>query len=168
VLRTLNSPAEKGNKQNSKLKEVPLMHKKEEEKQKIVVFVSMNNSQKIVMRRMTSNWGIGMSAVLRRLISYVVYRVFTKRNLTLENLLKEYQKSCTDNNFSGNFSARNDKKTYKVSVRLSEKDYHELNTLAEQGFYLPGELLSILVELLSAGIIAKHDIWNYDCQVGSV
>jgi Arc/MetJ-type ribon-helix-helix transcriptional regulator len=134
------------------------VYSQEKEKQEVFVSVSMNESQKDFLREVALDWGISMSAVLRRLISYALHRI-SEHSLTLEGLLKQYQ-ALHVNTASGDSYAKNDKKTYKTSVRLQEEDYRQLNVLAEHGFYLPGELVSILVELFIAGVVAKNDIWQ--------
>jgi hypothetical protein len=136
------------------------VYSREKEKQEAFVSVSMNESQENFLRKAAHDWGISMSAVLRRLIAYALRRIFVERSLTLECLLKQYQAMCENTTFTDGFSVKNEKKTFKTSVRLLEEDYKKLNVLAEHGFYLPGELVSILIELFVAGVIFKSDIWK--------
>jgi hypothetical protein len=116
----------------------------------------MSDSQKEVLRRLTCDWGLGVSTVLRRLIKYVLRRVFIKRDLTLETLLKDYQMQV--NAFSSNEFARS-KKIHRATVSLPEEDYQKLCVLANEGFYTLGTLINIFVELLTAGVIAQNEIW---------
>jgi hypothetical protein len=162
-----NAPLGKDIEQGLSFKEVSLVQERKREKQE-AISVSMNDSQKEVLRRMTVNLGIGTSAVLRRLILYVLHRIFTEHSLTLEILLRHYQGLHTNAASPGGFW--NDKKTYKTTVRLPGKNYQQLNILAGQGLYLPGKLVSIFIELFIAGVIAEGEIWksgNSECEIVS-
>ncbi|MDR2179715.1 MAG: hypothetical protein LBP21_05370 [Synergistaceae bacterium] len=137
------------------------MQRLEEEKgrQKVAVSVNMSDSQKKGLKKMTVDWSIGLSAVLRQLVIYAI-RQRTERNFPLGFLMKQYQKIAMNLADFNEFSARNEKKTYKVTVRLSEEDYQNFNSLAEEGFYRPGEFLSILVMLFIAKVIDRNKIWD--------
>jgi hypothetical protein len=126
--------------------------------QKITVAVNMSDSQNDALRKAAIDWDIGISTILRRLVTHVIYRIFTKHDLTLDELLRKYHRlhAASFENSPG----KNEKKSNKPSVRLAPKNYQAFDVLAEQGFYRNGELLNILIELFIVGIISKDEIWS--------
>jgi hypothetical protein len=112
----------------------------------------LTGSQKIALERLSSDWGVNMAVVGRRLIQYLL-----SGKLTLQELLRRYQaevKSC------GLKSKPAETRTSKLGIRVSEDEKRKLSVLADQHFYLPGEAARILVELFIMGVIEKSDIWN--------
>ncbi|MDR2179711.1 MAG: hypothetical protein LBP21_05350 [Synergistaceae bacterium] len=117
------------------------------------VSVNLTARQKRELCAMSDARGIGLSVLVSLLIRYFVYGALSGI-LTLDTLLKAYQ---TYQNLQTN---RSEKKTYKITLRITEKEFQKLNDLAARWFYLPGELTGILVELLTAGIIDTNSIWD--------
>jgi hypothetical protein len=114
------------------------------------VSVNLTEIQEQELKAMSDALGISMNVLLNLLIRYFIYTALNGI-LTLETLLKKYYKLQKD---------RNDKKTYKMTLRMKEREFQELCDLANQWLCLPGALVSILVELLIVGIIDINSIWN--------
>jgi hypothetical protein len=114
------------------------------------VSVNLTGIQNQELKAMSETLGISLSLLLSLLVRYFIYGTLNGI-LTLNTLLKEYQKLQRD---------RNNKKACKANFSITEREFQELNDLANQGFYLPGELAGILAELLLAGIIDTDSIWN--------
>jgi hypothetical protein len=121
-----------------------------ETEQRRRVSVNLTNVQKQELKALSGALGISLNILLSLLIRYFIHGV-RSGELILEELLQEHQNLQRD---------RNGKKTGKVTLRIKESEYRELNDLANQWFYLPGELAGILAELFEAGIIDIHRIWN--------
>ena len=118
---------------------------------KAVVSVHLTESQKTTLEEITHDWGIEMATVGRRLIRHLL-----GNKITLLELLQKYQAGAADKK-TGNRPAES--RNYRICIRLPHEEKQKLNELANEWFYLPGELARILFELFIMGIIERNDIW---------
>jgi hypothetical protein len=124
---------------------------------KVAVSVNLTESQKNALEEMIRDWGLDTAAVGRRLIRYLL----GNKTILLE-LLQKYQAEVA-NKGSASRSFRNrppESRRCKISIRLNPEEKQKLSLLANEWFYLPGELARILFELFIMGIIEKNDIWE--------
>jgi hypothetical protein len=94
--------------------------------------------------------GISLNVLMSLLVRYFIYGVFGGE-LNVEKLLKNHLKLQRD---------KRSRKTCKMTLRIKESEFRKLDNLANQWFYLPGELTGILVELFTIGVINLNNIWN--------
>ena len=119
---------------------------------KVVVSVHLTESQKVKLEEITGDWGIDMAQIGRRLIRHLL-----DNKVTLLGLLQKYQAVVAGKKTVYRpIESRN----YRICIRLLHEEKQRLSTLADEWFYLPGELARILFELFIIGIIGKNDIWE--------
>jgi hypothetical protein len=126
--------------------------RKTEGERKVTIAAHLSESQKNEMEQLIRGWDVNMALVGRRLIQYLLS---DKTNLL--ELLRKYHAEATVRELKiKTFESR----TYRVNIRLSREEKQKLILLAEEGFFLPGEIARILMELFIVGIIRKSDIWE--------
>ena len=134
------------------------MTKKIREKRSVTVTVSLTEHEKTVMEKLAADWDIDMAAIGRRLIRHIL-----ARKVTLPELFEKYRTTSVSENpssINNNTNQEDLRHRYRISIRLTEDEKQELNVLANEGFYLPGELARILLELFISGVIKKGEIWK--------
>ena len=134
------------------------MPKKTREKRNVTVTVSLTEHEKAVMEELSADWDIDMAAIGRRLLQHIL-----AKKITMPELLDKYRTISTSENpspISNNTNQEDLRHRYRISIRLTENEKQELNILANEGFYLPGELARILLELFISGVIKKGEIWR--------
>jgi hypothetical protein len=109
-------------------------------------------SQKIALAERIRDWDIDMALAGRRLIRY-----FLSGKMALSKLLAEYNAKCLNGDLEGRSTER---KNRKLFIRMTRDEKRKLILLAEEGFYLPGEVARILVELFIKEVIRKEDLWE--------
>ena len=135
------------------------MTKKAREKRAVAVTVSLTERQKTAMEEFSADLDIDMAAIGRRLIQHLL-----AKKAALPELLGKYRTASASGDLILTHSYANQKdlrrKKHRVSIRLTRDEKQGLNVLADEGFYLPGELAGILLELFVSGVIKKSDIWR--------
>ncbi|MCL2024092.1 MAG: hypothetical protein FWG82_06970 [Oscillospiraceae bacterium] len=135
------------------------MPKKIHEKRNVSVTVCLTKRQKTAVEELAAAWDIDMATIARRLIQLLL-----SKKTTLPELLEKYRAAHADGSPSRAYARTNSgslrRKEYRVCIRLTQDEKQVLNILADEGFYLPGELAGILLELFVAGVIKKSDIWG--------
>ena len=121
-------------------------------KGKTAVSVHLTESQKAGLEEITRDWGIEMATVGRRLIRYLL-----GNKITLLELLQKYQTEVANKKI---VNRPTESRSHRICIRLLREEKQKLNSLANEWFYLPGELARILFELFVMGIIGKNDIWE--------
>ncbi|MCL2024090.1 MAG: hypothetical protein FWG82_06960 [Oscillospiraceae bacterium] len=119
---------------------------------KAAVSVHLTESQKSELEAITRDWGIEMATVGRRLILRLL-----DNKVTLLGLLQKYQAAAADKKIT---SRPAESRNCRICIRLLREEKQKLNLLADEWFYLPGELARILFELFIMGIIGKNEIWE--------
>jgi len=120
-------------------------------KGKVVIAVHLSDSQKLMLEELISDWGVDMAQVGRRLIRHLL-----ENKITLLELLQKYQAEIAAKSI---VNRQPETRTYRICIRMPHEEKQKLNELANEWFYLPGELARILFELFIMGIIKKNDIW---------
>ena len=134
------------------------MTKKIREKRSVTVTVSLTEHEKTVMEELAADWDIDMAAIGRRLLQHIL-----AKKITMPELLDKYRTISVSENpsFISNHTNSEDlRHRYRISIRLTEDEKQGLNILANEGFYLPGELARILLALFISGVIKKGEIWR--------
>ena len=119
---------------------------------KVTVSVHLTESQKAALEEIIRDWDVEMATVGRRLVRYLL-----EHKITLLELLQKYQAGVADKRIA---NKPTESRNYRVSIRLLHEEKQKLNELANEWFYLPGELARILLELFIMGVIEKNDIWE--------
>jgi hypothetical protein len=119
---------------------------------KTTLSVHLTEFQKTELEVISSDWGIEMAMIGRRLIRYLI-----GNKVTLLELLQKYQAGVAAERFASRLP---ESRNHRICIRLRHDEKQKLNVLANQWFYLPGELARILLELFIMGVIEKSDIWD--------
>jgi hypothetical protein len=114
------------------------------------IAIHLTESQKTVLEEAAHSFDDNMSMLGRRLIQYLL-----SGKVTLEVLLRKYQSEVA--NLKNKYNLR-ELRSCKFVAYIGKEEKQALIALADQGFYLPGEVARILVELFLAGIIREEDI----------
>lgn len=122
-----------------------------EGERKVTIAAHLSESHKKALEEIIHDWDVNMALVGRRLIQYLL-----SDKTTLLGLLQKYHAEGAVRKLKLKTS---ESRTSRVCIRLSRDEKQKLSTLAEEGFFLPGEIARILVELFIIGIIDKNDIW---------
>jgi hypothetical protein len=93
-----------------------------------------------------------MALAGRRLLRY-----FLSGKIALPELLAKYNAKCLNSDLE---DRSRELKKRKLFIRMTRDEKRKLILLAEEGFYLPGELARILVELFIKEVIRKEDLWE--------
>ena len=135
------------------------MTKKAKAKRDVTVTVSMTERQRTAMEEFAADWDINKAAIGRRLIQHLI-----AQKAALPELLRKYRAASASEDLALTHSYPIPKdflrKKHRVCIRLTQDEKQRLNVLAGEGFYLPGELAGILLELFISGVIKKSDIWR--------
>jgi len=119
---------------------------------KVTVSVHLTESQKVTLEEIIRDWDIEMATIGRRLIRHLI-----QHRITLLELLKKYQAGIAKKRIANRLA---ESRNYRICIRLLHEEKQKLNELANEWFYLPGELARILFELFIMGIIEKRDLWE--------
>lgn len=119
---------------------------------KVSIAVHLTEAQAGIFQDIIRNWRheVNMSLVGRRLLQYLL-----SGKATLEELLRKYQAEFPD---LGRKNKSRESRDYKFSIYVDREDKQNISTLGEHGFYLPGEVARILVELFIKRVITENDI----------
>jgi hypothetical protein len=96
-----------------------------------------------------------MAVIGRRLIQALL-----ENRINLLEILQKYDAEFTATGFKRRRPESSDRRNCRVRIRLTEEEMRKLITLADRGFYLPGELARILLELFIKGVIGQSDLWE--------
>ena len=119
---------------------------------KVTVSIHLTQSQKAALEEIVHDWDIEMATVGRRLVRHLI-----QHRITLLELLKKYQAGVANKRNSNRLT---ESRSYRICIRLLHEEKQKLNELANEWFYLPGELARILFELFIMGVIEKGDLWE--------
>ncbi|MDR3230138.1 MAG: hypothetical protein LBT65_01745 [Synergistaceae bacterium] len=128
------------------------MTRKSREKRDVAVTVHLTKSEKAALEKLTAVWDLDAAVIGRRLIQSLL-----RGKMSLPALLQKYRKKSAAEEPESRF---HESRAYRVYIRMTRDEMRKLSALADEGFYFPGTMARILMELLLMGIIEQNDIWE--------
>jgi hypothetical protein len=110
----------------------------------------VTKAQRILLEEAARAFDDNLSLLGRYLIKYLL-----DGKTTLEKLLCKYQAQAGGRK---HMVSPEELRINKFAIYISEEEKQALSILADQGFYLPGELARILIELFLVGVIKVEDL----------
>ena len=122
---------------------------------RLAVSVNLTPSEMSALENIISVSGFEVAAFVRWLLLALI-----NGKVRLQELLQKYREKINEPKGSGRNREHktSELKIHRVCVRLTQREKHELNVLAQENFYRPAELIRIILILFVMGVVKPSDI----------